>query len=70
MVMLLVWFVIIVILLSFAYYVVTTLVPAPAQKYFLIALAFLGVLCVIWILLAATGAAPSFMTVPGHPILR
>lgn len=52
---LLIWFVIIVILLSFAYWVVGQLLPPPVQKFAYIVLALIGVICVVWLLLGMVG---------------
>ena len=55
MITLLIWFVIIVILLSFAYWVIGQLLPPPVQKYAYIVLALIGVILVVWLLLGLTG---------------
>lgn len=55
MVSLLVYFVIIVILLSFAYWVVGQLLPPPIQRFAYIVLALIGVIAVIWLLLSMVG---------------
>ena len=58
MISLLVYFVVIVILLSFAYYVVGQLLPPPIQKFAFIVLALIGVIAVIWLLLSMVGGGP------------
>ena len=55
MLSLLIYFVIIVILLSFAYWVVGQLLPPPVQKFAYIVLALIGVICVVWLLLGMAG---------------
>lgn len=55
MLTLLIYFTIVVILLSFAYWVIGQLLPPPVQKYAMIVLALVGVICVIWLLLGLTG---------------
>ncbi len=55
MITLLIYFVVIVILLSVAYYSVTTLLPAPVQKFAMVVLVLIGALAVIWLLLSLTG---------------
>jgi hypothetical protein len=55
MINLLVYFVIILILLSFAYWVVGQLLPPPVQKFAYIVLALIGVIAVVYLLLSLTG---------------
>jgi hypothetical protein len=57
MISLLVYFVIILILLSFAYWVVGQLLPPPVQKFAYIVLALIGVIAVIWLLMTLVGGA-------------
>jgi hypothetical protein len=60
MVSLLIYFVVMVIILSFAYWVVGQLLPPPVQKFAYIVLALIGVIFVIWVLLGFAG---------GHSVL-
>lgn len=60
MVTLLIYFVVMVIVLSFAYWVVGQLLPPPVQKFAYIVLALVGVIFVIWVLLGFAG---------GHAVL-
>jgi hypothetical protein len=55
MLSLLIYFVVIVILLAFAYWVVGQLLPEPVQKFAYIVLALIGVICVVWLLLGMAG---------------
>lgn len=58
MVSLLIYFVVIVILLAFAYWVVGQLLPEPILKFAHIVLALIGVIAVVWLLLGMVGNGP------------
>ena len=55
---LLIYFVCLVIVLAFAYWVIGQLLPPPVQKYAQIALALVGVIFVVWLLLGIAGGVP------------
>jgi len=57
MLSLLIYFVVIIILLSFAYWVVGQLLPPPVQKFAYIVLALIGVICVVYLLMGMAGGA-------------
>jgi ABC-type Fe3+-siderophore transport system permease subunit len=55
---LLIYFVVMIIVLSFAYWVVGQLLPPPIQKFAYIVLALIGVIFVVWLLLGMAHGPP------------
>jgi hypothetical protein len=55
MITIFIYFIVILILIAVAYYAITNLVPAEAQKFFMVLLVLISALAVIWLLLSATG---------------
>lgn len=59
MITFLIYFVVAIILFAVAYYAVTMLVPAPAQRFFMVVLVLVGALFAVWLLLSLVhGGAP------------